>query len=70
MPYGVDKDMGGDNKNNDAWMERCVMRVMKGGKDKGSAIAICKTTLQKMHGDTKKADFAISTLLGNKDIYK
>ena len=51
-------------------MERCVMRVMKGGKDKGSAVAICKTTLKKMNGDTKKADFTISTLLGNKDIYK
>ena len=59
-----------DAKTNDAWMNRCILRVMKGGKDKGTAVAICKNTLQKMKGDTKKADSAISTLLGNKDIYK
>jgi len=70
MPYGVDKDEGGDSKENTAWMERCVKRVMGSGKDKGSAVAICKNTLRKMHGDEKKADFTISTLLGNKDIFK
>jgi len=43
---------------------------MGSGKDKGSAVAICKNTLRKMHGDEKKADFTISTLLGNKDIFK
>jgi ribosomal protein S7 len=45
MPYGVAKDQGGDSQANDAWMEKCVSSVMKGGKSKGSAIAICKTTL-------------------------
>jgi hypothetical protein len=70
MPYGVDKEQGGDSKENDKWMERCVQRVMAGGKDKGSAVAICKTTLKKMHSDQKKAEFAITELLGNKDIYK
>src|SRR5512146_728504 len=47
MPFGVDKDLGGDNQKNDAWMEKCVQKVMAGGKDKGSAIAICKAQMQK-----------------------
>lgn len=46
MPYGVDKDIGGDSPTNDKWMEGCVSRVKKQGKDEGSAIAICKTTLK------------------------
>jgi ribosomal protein S7 len=46
-PYGVDKKQGGDNKSNDAWMEKCVSSVMKSGKSKGSAIAICKTQLSR-----------------------
>ena len=58
------------NSNEAAWMERCILRVMRGGKDKGSAIAICKNTYKKTQGDQKKADSAISALLGNKDIYK
>ncbi len=60
MPYGVDKDVGGDSPENDKWMEKCVSRVMSQGKDKGSAIAICKTTLKKMKGDKAKADFVLS----------
>lgn len=47
MPYGVSKDQGGDNASNDAWMERCVTAVMKEGKDKVSAIRICKAMLSK-----------------------
>jgi hypothetical protein len=43
MPYGVDKSIGGD----DGWMESCVMKVMKTGKDKQSAIRICKSSLDK-----------------------
>lgn len=50
MPYGVDKSMGGDNKKNDTFMEGCVKKVMAGGKDKGSAVAICKAQMGKMHG--------------------
>ncbi len=49
MPYGVDKKLGGDSKENDAWMERCVTSVMKGGKEKSNAIAICKSQMKKMH---------------------
>ena len=48
MPYNVDKDQGGDNKNNTSWMEKCVDSVMsKGNKDKSSAVAICKAQLKK-----------------------
>lgn len=47
MPYGVDKELGGDNPKNDSWMEKCVDSVMKGGKSKGSAIAICKEQMRK-----------------------
>lgn len=63
MPYGIDKHMGGDTKENDTWMENCVKKVMKQGKNKSSAIAICKTTLAKTKGDTKKAEFIISEII-------
>lgn len=53
-PYGVDKELGGDNKKNDSWMEKCVEKVMAGGKDKGSAIAICKSQMKK---NMSKSDF-------------
>jgi hypothetical protein len=49
MPYNVDKDKGGDNKENTKWMEDCVNSVMsKDSKmDKSNAIAICKAQLNK-----------------------
>lgn len=47
MPYGVDKKLGGDNEENTKWMEGCVESVMKGGKDKSTAVAICKSQLRK-----------------------
>lgn len=47
MPYGVDKEMGGDSPENVGWMEKCVKSVMEGGKEKSSAIAICKAQLRK-----------------------
>ena len=47
MPYNTDKDLGGDSKENTAWMERCVNNIVKGGKDKSSAVAICKAQLRK-----------------------
>jgi len=36
---------------------------MKTGKDKGSAIAICKTTLNKKKGNTKEASIFLDKLL-------
>jgi ribosomal protein S7 len=45
MPYGFPKAQGGDSKANDALMERCVSRVMATGKDKVTAIKICKTSI-------------------------
>jgi hypothetical protein len=53
MPYGM-KD--GDTKETDKWMERCVAQVQKSGKDKGSAVAICKATWDKKHGDAKACE--------------
>lgn len=47
MPYNVDKDLGGDSKENTKWMEDCVSQVMKSGKSKSSAIAICKAQFKK-----------------------
>jgi len=70
MPYGVDKESGGDSKENDKWMENCVTKVMKGGKDKSSAIAICKSSLQKMKGDKAKAEFFLESLDDYGDITK
>lgn len=49
MPYGVDKNMGGDSKENVQWMEKCVQSVMDSGKGKSSAIAICKAQMRKKH---------------------
>ena len=49
MPYGVDRSLGGDNDKNTMFMEKCVTSVMKGGKDKSSAIAICKAQMKKNH---------------------
>jgi uncharacterized protein YoaH (UPF0181 family) len=61
-PYGIDKSLGGDSKENDSWMEQCVQKVMKTGKDKGSAIAICKITLRKSKGNKSKASFIIDEI--------
>lgn len=47
MPYGVDKKLGGDNKENTSFMERCVKTQMDKGKGKSSAIALCKYILRK-----------------------
>jgi hypothetical protein len=67
MPYGVDKKLGGDSKPNDAWMERCVTRVMKTGKDKGSAIAICKATMKKSKDKDTEAELLLNFILENPD---
>jgi hypothetical protein len=47
MPYGISKEHGGDNPQNTRWMENCVKKVMKTGKDKASAISICKAQFKK-----------------------
>lgn len=66
MPYGVDKSMGGDSPENDSWMEKCVSKVMKSGKDKGSAVAICKSTMKKMHGNMAKAELVIDFIIDSR----
>jgi hypothetical protein len=53
MPYGVDKKIGGDSKENVSWVEKCVSSIS--GKNKrtgkpyteGEKIAICKAQLSK-----------------------
>jgi len=45
MPYGFPKAQGGDSKENDALMEKCVSKVMGTGKSKESAIRICKVSI-------------------------
>ncbi len=66
MPYNVDKDLGGDNESNEKWMEGCVEKVMKSGKSKSSAIAICKAQLRKSKVNKKK-DSAVSLSTINLD---
>jgi hypothetical protein len=63
MPYGM---KGGDTPESDKWMESCVTKVMKQGKDKGAAIAICKATHEKSKGDEKKAEFILTEILAAK----
>lgn len=63
MPYGMPKDEGGDSKKNDKWMEGCVKKVMAQGKDKSTAVAICKSTFMKMHKNEKKSSIAINFYL-------
>lgn len=66
MPYGIEKELGGDSKENDEWMENCVNKVIKQGKDKGTAIAICKTSLKRAKGKNKResAILELGYLLG------
>ncbi len=67
MPYGIDKKQGGDSPENDSWMEGCVKKVMnKDGKDKSSAIAICKSQLKKNKESKSELDFIIDDDIINK----
>ena len=47
MPYGVAKSAGGDNPKNDAKMESCVQHLVSQGRDKVTAIRICKAAIQR-----------------------
>lgn len=47
MPYGVAKDVGGDNPHNSSLMERCVANLTGQGKTKEQAIRICKASIQR-----------------------
>ncbi len=61
-PYNVDKQLGGDNPANDKFMEDCVMKVMKTGKNKQSAIMICKVSLRKHIANKRKTMMNNSSL--------
>jgi ribosomal protein S7 len=62
VPYNLGKEVGGDTPENDKWMEQCVQKVMKTGKDKSSAVAICKNTLTKTKGNKAKSEFILSQI--------
>lgn len=62
-PYRIDKEQGGDSPENVKWMENCVRKVMDQGKDKGSAIAICKTSLKKSKGNKEVASFILDEMI-------
>lgn len=61
MPYGLPKEI--NSPENNKWMETCVSRIMKTGKEKGAAIAICKTSLIKRKGKKSEAWLDIQLLL-------
>ena len=58
MPYG------NETPEQTKWLEKCVVKVMKSGKDKSSAIAICKSQLKKSNGSIAKAELILTKLLG------
>lgn len=62
MPYGLPGGRDSDPKF-EKWMENCVNRVMKTGKEKDIAVAICKGTLKKMNYDLGKAEFILASIL-------
>ena len=68
MPYSVDKDQGGDSKENTGWMENCVAKVEKTGKSKPSAIAICKVQMKKSK-DKKSEDGSSRKLNPEEEIF-
>lgn len=53
MPYNM---KGGDTPENTKFMEGCVKKVMAQGKDKSSAIAICKSTYEKKQNNSSLED--------------
>lgn len=63
MPYNLPSEVGGDSRENTQWMEECVAKVMKQGKTKEEAIAICKATLIRSKGEKSKASFVITLIL-------
>ena len=76
MPYGVDKKQGGDSKENDTWMEKCVGSISGTNKrtgkpyTEGEKIAICKAQLSRTKS---KAEFTevdpeiLDMFLNNRD---
>lgn len=54
MPYGMPKKVGGDTPSIDSRMARCVQDVMAKGKDKVSAIRICKVAITKSLAKRKR----------------
>lgn len=63
MPYGVDKQQGGDSPENVSFMEKCVKGI--GGTNKrtgkpyseGEKIAICKTALKNKKSKSASVEY-------------
>jgi hypothetical protein len=64
-PYGIPKEHGGDSPENVAKMEKCVRDVMKQGKDKESAIRICKNSVFPMKAEAAAREDGVKK--GNSD---
>lgn len=71
MPYGIDKKIGGDSKENVSWMEKCVSSIKGNNKrtgkpyTKGEKIAICKAQLKKGKASHGMVDDLTFTQLEN-----
>jgi hypothetical protein len=60
-PYGIPSELGGDSKENVRWMEKCVARLIEQGRDKVTAIKICKSQFKKKKlAELEKKDVAQS----------
>jgi len=53
MPYGIPSEYGGDTEENEKWMLNCIEKVMSSGKDKVTAIKICKAQFIEMKKKNK-----------------
>lgn len=82
MPYGLSPKVGGDSKDNDSWMEKCVSGISGTNKrtgkpySKGEKIAICKAQLDKnkskssiLDDEAKVEDDVIAGFLQYRDTY-
>lgn len=53
MPYGIDKNLGGDSPENERFMENCINSIKGNNKrtgkpyTKGEKVAICKVALRR-----------------------
>lgn len=70
MPYGIDKNIGGDSDKNVTWMKKCIDGISGTNKRTGKPytqlekIAICKAQLTKNKSDSSTS-FELDTDLIN-----
>lgn len=66
MPYQLPDTIGGDSKENTAWMDECIKKLSEKGYSKQDSIAICKSTLIRLKGNKLSASFFIDLYSQNK----